>query len=151
MGEGCDLKKKGCTLTPLRSRHPALIGTMGAFGLFCFILMEIVEPMPWHDFLKLVSVSGGPVLIFWLWWKFNVLGCTSAADRFFRRKAELQRQWMQTSVAYQIFIMILTVLSMMYMVVQAGRFRDEHKRKPTKSSGGIGAVAKPLHMLPPSR
>lgn len=110
------------------------IGTMGAFCLVCFGLIQFVEPVPSLVFAKLISVSGGSLLIYLLWWKFDVLGCASATNRFFRRKADLQGKWIQASIVYQIVIVLLTIATALHVFVQSRQLRNEWKRKPDQAS-----------------
>ena len=117
----------------------AFVGMMGAFGLVCIVPIQLAEPKDWISFVKLLATFGGAVLIFWVWWKFNILGCTRAAERFMTRAGKKQKEWRETSVTYQIIIVIVTIATMLHMIIQSRNLRNLIHEKPSpmpqKNSG----------------
>jgi hypothetical protein len=117
----------------------ASMGVMGVFCLLCFVAVQCVEPLPWVRFGELLTAPGAAVLLYWLWWKFNVLGCARAVERFSRRAAERKRRWAETSLAYQIIIVILTICTMLHIAFQSHDLRSVLRGKTNQVGPANGS------------
>lgn len=127
----------------------AFLGAMGAAGFLCAGLMQILAPIGWIAFGKMVCLSGAAVLSYWLWWKLNVLGCRGATERCLRRTSETQDRLM-ASWTVQIIIVMLGLGALLLMALQARELRRGLGAKPDKSGAATGSEALRPVTNPPS-